>query len=416
MKKVLLVLLIGFTLKVAAQTATFSRIDSLLERGRYQVALKELKQMNPQTYSSYYKIGKIYTSIDNHQKAVENYKQSLFLEDNYSAQLMLGKSYQSLKKYSKAIAIYEQIIEQNPENLTLGYQLGKLYLRTNQLELAKGIFTRLTILDTENPNYNYQLALISFKEKDGNGMIQNFLTSYKKDTSFVPAVYQLAKTYRALKEQDSSAYFLSKGLQLDSLHINLNKLKINELYSKKKYKEAIYYLQRTDSIEPDDVFTKKMLAKSYFNLENYDKAELEFKKVGTLDPDDFSHLTYLGHIEKARKEYQKARFNYYRAISTGKKSRHEEYYSLGVLELELNNLKKAMEMFGLSVKENNRSHMALYQYALTTDSFYADKKIVLERYQDYLNMFEYRDKDLTIFVKKRMDEIKKDAFMKRKKE
>lgn len=412
MKKVQIVLFLIVTLKVAAQTATFSRVDSLLERGRYQIALTELKEVKPQSYLSAYKIGKIYSSIDDHSKAISYYEKSLQLRENYSARLLLGKSYQAIKQYNKAIPIYEEIIRQNPENLTLGYQLGKLYLLTNKLDQAKAVFDHLIELDPQNPNYNYQLAIISFKEKDGNELLKNFLASYKIDSSFVPAVYQLAKTFAALKVQDSARFFLNKGLQLDSLDINLNKLKINELYRERKYHKAVAYLQKIDSLEPDDVFTKKMLARSYFNLGIYDKAEVEFKNLGALDPEDFTHLTFLGHIEKLRKEYRKAQFYYLRAIVTGKKPRDEEYYSLGVLELEQKNLKQAIEMFQKAVKENQRNHQALYQYALSSDSFYADKTIVLERYKDYLNMFEYRDKDITEFVKKRLSQIKKDLFMK----
>ena len=46
MKKKILVLLLFVLIKVEAQTSTFSTIDSLFEKGRYQLALKELKQID----------------------------------------------------------------------------------------------------------------------------------------------------------------------------------------------------------------------------------------------------------------------------------------------------------------------------------------------------------------------------------
>jgi tetratricopeptide (TPR) repeat protein len=104
-------------------------------------------------------------------------------------------------------------------------------------------------------------------------------------------------------------------------------------------------------------------------------------------------------------------FSYLRATTVEKKSRHEEYYSLGMLYLETEETSKAIEMFKRSIKESDRVFKVLYQLALTSDSYYKDKNIANELYKDYINRFEFKDKEITAFVKNRMKEIKKELFM-----
>lgn len=412
MKKIFLLLLLCSSLKVEAQTSTFSRLDSLLERGRYQIVLKELMNSDPQTSETYYKIGAIYASIDNHKKAVVYYQKSIEQKSTYKATLMLGKSYQQLKEYSKAIEIYQKLIDEDANNLLLAYQLGKLYLIKDDFDAAEKVFENLIDLDSDNPEYYYHLGLIKGLKRDGNEMLNNFLLAYKKDTTHIKSIYQIAKTFQSLRVKDSSEIFTNKGLQLDDKHINLNKLKINELFRAENYKEAIQLLQKIDTIKPNELYTQKMLGRSYFNMENFDDAEKSFKKALVLDPEDFKIYTYIGHIEKARKNYRMALVNYLKATRTGKKPRYEEFYSLGILYIEMDDRKGAIEMFKKSIEESNRHYKTLYQLAFTSDSYYEDKKIAYGYYQDYINMFEYKDEDITAFVKRRMEEIKKELFLK----
>jgi tetratricopeptide (TPR) repeat protein len=93
MKKriLIIVLVIGF-LKVGAQTPAFKSIDSLVNIGRYQKALVELKK-SPQNFESNKRIATIYTSIDNYKLASRYYEKALLLKDDYGVNIKLGKSY-----------------------------------------------------------------------------------------------------------------------------------------------------------------------------------------------------------------------------------------------------------------------------------------------------------------------------------
>ena len=412
MKKLYILILVCVSIKVGAQTSTFSHADSLLAKGKYRLALASLKSMDTLQDVSNFKIGNIYTSIDDYKNAVVFFKKSLEYNQSSKVQLSLAKAYHKVKKYKAAIVIYESFLETNTDNLIVTYQLGKLYLSVNNLEKATKIFKTLSEKDVTNPNYHYQLGLIAARRGNGNGMLDNFLNAYKKDSTHVKSVYQLAKTFALIRKKDSSKLFTGKGLLLDSLHINLNRLKINELYRDEKYNEAISRLKMLDSISPNDLYNKKMLGRSYFNIDSLDLAKVNFEAAKKLDKEDFKILTYLGHIYKAKKDTRKAMINYLRATKVGAKERSEEYFSLGMLYLEKKEYLTAIGMLKIAVKENRRRHKILYQLAITSDSFYKDKKIAYNLYDDYIMRFEVKDKDITAFVKNRMKEIKKELFLK----
>lgn len=400
------------SLKVGAQSSTFSHADSLLTNGRYRLALMNLKSIDTLEDVSNYKMGAIYASVDDLKNAIVYYKKSLSFKESNNVKKALAKAYHKTKQHKKAINIYELLFDDDPRNLIIQYQLGKLYFAINDLRKATKIFRILSEKDPKNPNYHYQLGLISARRLDGNGMLDNFLNAYKTDNTHIKSVYQLAKTFAQLRKLDSSRLFTDKGLLLDSLHINLNKLKINEHFRNKEFNLAISKLQLLDSVSPSDLYTKKMLGRSYFNIDSLDLAAKNFNSARALDKEDFKILTYLGHIYKSKKEYRKAFISYMRATSVGYKERSEEYYGLGMLYLERKEYIPAIGMLKKSFKENKKKNKVLYQLALTSDSYYKDKKIAYNLYDDYIMRFEEKDKDLTAFVLNRMKEIKKELFMK----
>ncbi len=78
----------------------------------------------------------------------------------------------------------------------------------------------------------------------------------------------------------------------------------------------------------------------------------------------------------------------------------------------MNKRSEAITMFTRAIKENRNNYKALYQLALTEDSFYKDKNIAYKHYKDFIEKFREKDKDLANFSKRRISEIKKEYFLK----
>ena len=411
MKKNILILLLLLIAKVEAQTSTFAVADSLFANGRYQLALVSLDSLKP-SYLSNYKKAIIYESIDNYKKAAFYFEKAASFKNDKKTKLKLAKSYRALKQPKKAIAIYEDIVAKDSLNLVLKYQLGKLYILTKNSDKAVKTFTSLTKSDTENANYSYHLGLSYLLDGKRDPMINSLLDAYRKDTLHLKAIVRLANSFQKLRDVDSTQIFVEKGLRLSPNHIDLNRLKINQLFKEEKYKASLPYLLKLDTLLKRDEYTNTLLGKAYYYLDSLDKAKPYFKKLSFINPEQFKANTYLGHIAVKQKDYSSARINYIMATIKGRKKRDEEFYGLGTLYYETEKPERAINAFKEAHYENPRNHRALYQLAKLSDDYYKDKKIAYKYYIKYVESVYDKDEVITTFVKKRIAAIKKEYFLK----
>lgn len=411
MKKKILILLLFAVIKVEAQTSTFAVSDSLFAKGRYKLALKELDLKKP-SFLSNYKKAVIYESIDNYKKAAHFLEKAITFKDDEKAKLKLAKNYRALKLSKKAIPIYEEILAKDSLNLVLKYQLGKLYIINRKPVKAISTFKYLIKNDKENANYSYHLGLSYALNGQRNPMINSFIDTYVKDTLHLKAITRLAKGFKKLNDKDSTQLFVDKGLALNKNHIDLNKLKINQLYKDKEYKEAVPLLLNLDTIDKKDTYSKTMLGRTYYNLDSLDKAKKYFNKLIRIDFKDFKSYTYLGHIAMKQKEFVTAEIRYMVATYIGKEKRDEEYFGLATMYYQTNKPKEAIKAFQEAYAENYRNYKALYQLAKISDDYYKEKKIAYKLYIKYIERFLDKDETISAFVKQRIKDIKKDYFIK----
>ncbi|SDR71836.1 Tetratricopeptide repeat-containing protein [Polaribacter sp. KT25b] len=411
MKNKILILLLFAIVKVEAQTSIFTVSDSLFAKGRYKLALQELDKNTP-SFLSNYKKAVIYESIDNFKKAAEFLEKAIGFKDDDNTKLKLAKNYQRLQILGKSIKIYEEILVKDSLNLVLKYQLGKLYLNTKVADKAVIIFKELIDNDITNANYSYYLALAYAIKKDRNRMINSFIDTFKKDTLHIKAIANLASSFKKLNDLDSTQLFVEKGLAIDKNHINLNRLKINQLYREEKYNEVIPFLLNLDSIDKKDTYSKSMLGRTYYNLDSLAKAKEYFKGVARMDREDFKAITYLGHIAFKEKDFRAASFNYMKATFIGKQKRDEEYYGLASVYYEKKEPLLAIKNFEKAYSENTKNYRALFQLAKLTDDYYKDKKMAYKLYLKYYKYHNNRDEGMANFVKGRINDIKQEYFMK----
>lgn len=411
MKKRILIVLLFVVVKAGAQSSAFSAIDSLFENGRYQLALKKLKEIKSPSFLSNYKTAVIYESIDNYKQTAYFLEQALIFKENKKASLKLAKAYQKIKKSNKSIVIYENLLAKDTLNLVLEYQLGKLYLTNKKIKKATLIFSDLIKKDSTNAYYSYQLGIAYSYLNKRNKMINSFISTYKKDSTHIKAISKLALSFFKLKDKDSTYLFINKGLAIQSNHVSLNRIKINQLYREKKYEETIPILLKLDSIEKMELYNNTMLGKVYYNLENFDKAKERFKNVVKIDSEDFKMFTYLGHIDMKQKNFTSAMMNYYRATITDKHKRDEEFYGLANAYYEMKNAKRALVFYEKAFQENIKNYKAKFQIAKITDDLYKDKKMAYKHFKYYEERFLDKDKEMTAYALKRISDIKKDYFM-----
>lgn len=410
-KNILIILMAIFWIRAEAQTSAFNTIDNLIELGRYQVAIQKLNNLKP-SFASQIKLAKIYDALDLHHKASNHYKKALQFKDDYKTKIRLGKSLLKEKRIKEVVLLYEEICKNDPDNLFAKYTLGKRYLQVRKYSKAKIIFEELIEKDNKNPNYYYQLALSIPEYNKIFKRIDNYLLAYKTDSTHFKSIEKLAKIFTTIRDKDSALIFVNKGLKLRPNHIDLNRLKINRLFTDKKYKKSIQLLTHIDSIQPNERYTHLMFGRCYFNLEDYDKAEKHFRKSSNLDDEDFKSSIYLGDIAMIKKNTKEAMFHYHAGSKRGKRKRDRAYMGLANVYSEMKMPKKVLEAYKKAVEENPKNYKALFALAKQSELYYKDKKIGYNLYKRYVKKFEGKDAATDVFVKSKFLEIKKEYFLK----
>ncbi|MDB2385280.1 tetratricopeptide repeat protein [Polaribacter sp.] len=411
MKKKILIVVLLYCFKTEAQTYNYKIADSLFKIGRYQKALKELDKSKP-NYETHYKKGVIYSSIDNYRKAIFEFEKALLFTDDYQLKIELANLYQKNKQQKNAISIYNEILAKDSLNLVLQYKLGKLYLSLKDIDNSKKAFKKLVRKEPSNANYWYCLGNSYALEGDRDRKINSFLTTFRNDSLHINAIVKLAASYNSLRDRDSTQIFVKKGLAIDNNQVALLKLKVNQFYREKKFKQTLPYLNKLQKINTEDTYTVSMLGRVHYNLENYNEAKKYFRKLFQIDRENYKAHTYLGHIAMREEQFSVAKLHYQLAAVIGKEKRDEEYFGLANAFYELEKPKEAVANFKQAFSENSKNDEALYRLATLSDAYYKDKKIAYQYYKKYLDRFSKKDTISAKFVEKRMQEIKKDLFLK----
>ncbi len=412
-KNLLFILLLLLTFKTEAQNLVLKTVDSILETGNYQTALAELEKINEPSSEMLEKIASIYQKVGNNSKAIEYYDKAFVIKPTDKIKEQLGKSYQSIGNPDKTIELYNEVLQTNPNNLLLKYNLAKLYMSERKVKKAIELFNELSNKDSLNPNYPYQLG-IAYEKLGKSGFANSansFLKAYKIDSLHLKSIYNLAKFYRKLKFKDSTTLFIDKGLKINPKSINFNQLKANDAFLNKEFDTALAYLKKLEDLNFKTMFTYKMYGLIYLNMKNYKKAEEYFKVAQGKDYKDASVVYNLGLVEKEMKNYKKASYYFAMSIFYQKPKLDKNYYQLGLMQLEQKEVKGALKSFEDGYKNNWKNYQLLFQLAMTSDDYYKDKKIALQYFEKYIDSFSDRDKKSTLYAKQRIKEIKKKLFM-----
>jgi tetratricopeptide (TPR) repeat protein len=199
----------------------------------------------------------------------------------------VGMSYFSQGEYDKAISEFEKSIELDPNHTESYYYLGQCYLQ-------KGII-----------EYNNKKILKAYGlYRKANEIAEQVIPRYKKNIEENPTdlnsylklgyIYETRSIVPFINEYDQALNYYLKALDLleesssparnTGISIYLN-TRIGYIYfEKKKYSEAIEYLEMAEKISPKNIEAAYYLGMSYDKIGEKEKALTSFTKVLELAP------------------------------------------------------------------------------------------------------------------------------------
>jgi tetratricopeptide (TPR) repeat protein len=199
----------------------------------------------------------------------------------------VGMSYFSQGEYDKAIAEFEKSIELDPNHTESYYYLGQCYLQ-------KGII-----------EYNNKKILKAYGlYRKANEIAEQVIPRYKKNIEENPTdlnsylklgyIYETRSIVPFINEYDQALNYYLKALDLleessspaknTGISIYLNTRIGYICFEKKKYSEAIEYLERAAEMSPQNAEAYYYLGLSYDKIGEKEKALTSFTKVLELAP------------------------------------------------------------------------------------------------------------------------------------
>lgn len=395
----------------------FQHAKTLRAEGQMAAAgydLNVLKSNPKYAFSSLLTLSDIYKSLNNQQMALEcvrlavkskpedglaHYKYALILDDigntaaaddEYSAAFKYANSdvLESLKSLWMARSV------NNPKSANALINLGAIYQKQKQYDLARTQYLKAQSLDPKDPVAILNLASLCFETKDYKGAIENYKKVLALDPANTAAKDGINLVTSSLSGDDLIAFLrddaLGKPYDYDKQFAYAF-----ELHKNKNYPEAISYYKKAIAINPK-------MPEPYINIAQIYRLEGDTAKADAAISHGLSNLPANKELlsmqndiktEVAGNLYNTA-VNYFNAGDY--KSALENYlkiqiqtpevlYSIASCYFELNENEKAIEYFKKVLEKTPNDTKAMY--------FIANSYVNL---QNTKSAVEYLNKILTL--------------------
>src|SRR5260370_171092 len=299
----------------------FSHARLLLDQGKYDEAIAELKQLSaaqPRLKGISRELGMAYYKKGDYFHAAESFKQTLQQDshDSESTQ-MLGISYYLAGNPSAAIPFLDKVQDWYPRaNVDASYILGQCYIQTKDYPRARQAFAKMfdlpadsaasylltarmlfrqefepvaleyaqkaVALDPKLPLAHFLLGEIHLFQSQIPEAIADFQQELNLDPGHAASYYKLADAYSRVQKFDDAERLLQRSILLDPTSTGPYHVMGKVLEKKGEPELAVPALQPAASLDPNNAITHHLLSQAYRDLGRNEDAERELKLAGQL--------------------------------------------------------------------------------------------------------------------------------------
>lgn len=225
-----------------------------------------------------------YENVHDYMNAIKVLEEILVHSpENESAIYEIAYCYERTGDLDKCIEFYQRYIDGNPYSFTAWYNLGNIYFLKNNTEKALWAYDYSVIINEEFSSAHFNMGNTYMQI----GEYQKALESYEKcleiDGHDALTLSYLAEAYERLERFDEAMDFYNQSLEeneeLAEPWLGIGIIKDIE----GKTKEAISYLSRAVSIQPENSNFRLVLAEALYKDQRLVEAETECEKAFNLD-------------------------------------------------------------------------------------------------------------------------------------
>ena len=232
-------------------------------------------EVNPSDAAAHYQLAEIYSMVDDRSNALRYSRMAAgYNPKNIWYQMQLASLYVAEQKIDSAILTYQQVVELQPNNSDLRYNLAILYLENNQYRKS------LKELDKVEKIYGFteEIAIAKYRVYSQKREVKSAESAQKKGI----------KLYSQKRDVKSIESVLKKSIKKYPDELRFYRL-LAELYSSVgREKDAQEYYTKLLEVDTENAFGYISMIEFYKDYGNDAKAMEEMQRMydmKTIDPD-----------------------------------------------------------------------------------------------------------------------------------
>ena len=282
--------------------------------------------------------------------------------------LYLGNIFLELEDYLSAMHYYHRLLLIDIDNFNANYNLALSLIQLKDYKNAIPLFNKAYELNTNHFESKHYLGYCYYKNMDYKNAINEFTQALLLDSKNAETYYYLGKSYLEIDKNKQALEALNMSIQLDPFngyaHFELGKiyeqiLKINLAID--EYRLAYKYIE--------DHELNYIYGKILYKEQEYRKALLPLRKFIIYEPDNIEILEILGEIFLKEKRFTESIDTYNRLIEQFPDN--EFYYSnIAMAYYELNNFEAAQKYYEKVLTFNEENTDILFKLGSISNLLY----------------------------------------------
>lgn len=289
--------IILFTGTASGQPVTDSIDYYILHRSYERAAVLCKRQLTelPDDHGLLMNYGIAMQALQEYDIALKSYTAALDQDKTgYAAAYRMAECYEALGDKEEAIKTYSDILEADSCNLYSMQQKARLLLSLKDYEQARDYYTTLLKHSPGNYLFNKNIGICQYRLLNESKAAFHFIQAWGANKRDLSLPVNIANAYNKLKLPVNALFYLSQGLEYDSLNIPILKTAGSIKYAMSNFEDAAEYLNKAYQQGDTSLFTSKYLGLSFFKLSRFEESIPHLRTFYSLDTLNTEATYYLG--------------------------------------------------------------------------------------------------------------------------
>lgn len=296
----------------------------------------------------------------------------------------LARAYEQLGNVQDARIFYRKAWSLDSNQVKYIMALGNIELQRRDYHAARNYFERLVRLDSTNSFYYKQIGKTCYYGNDMPCAIQSFQYSLYYNNRDLESTGMLAQIYYENQDYDVCLDWVRKGLLLDDKNPKYLNLKLKAEVKNEAYESAVATAERIFEVLDSSSQTLKYYGIALCKTGDYEKSIDILSRLIEHKEDEGIHYflsesyAAMDEPEKSIEHLEDAAYRFGIGPMVWR-----YFYKLSGLYEKTSRMKEAVRYMERSY-DLYHEPLLMFQLARLTDSYYQDKRMAMNRYDQYL--------------------------------